>query len=430
MTAKKLLPIAWGRSLTAVVAVAVSALLASCAYLNPPIPEPKPEPVVVEKKPPPEPIKPPPASRLYEWNGSKDYISRIEISINEQKARFYSGEKEVGWTTVASGVFRNPTPVGSFAILEKVQNKRSNLYGKIYNRNGKLVKSNADLGVDVIPAGGRFVGASMPYFLRITNDGIGMHAGPIPRPGNRASHGCIRMPKKFAPILYRYVDVGTPVTIKGNGPNYASYLSKRRRSAPKATSPAPAQPESAVASTEAPASPAADTSPAVQPATGSDVAVVAPGAADLATQVVPAAAAEPPPGAVEVPVTAPAAEASPPAGTAEAAGVPTDSPAESNPAPASLQGDAAAAAAATTAESGPATSDGPSSVASGSEETSAEAAIPATPAEIRKPVSPSAEGTESQPAPPAGPAAEAERPTPSDATPRPTEAEAMQRSEG
>lgn len=223
---------AWTRALTTLAAIAIAALLSSCAHLNPPEPTPETEPTVAEKKPPPEPIKPPPPSKLYEWWG-KDYVSNIEVSINEQKARFYSGDQMVGWTTVASGIHKFPTPTGRFAVTEKVQNKKSNLYGKIYNRNGKLVKRGAKMGVHPVPAGGSFKGAPMPYFMRLTNDGIGMHAGPIPRPGKRASHGCIRMPKQFAPVLYRYVDIGTSVTIKGNGPTYAKYLAKQRKSSPK-----------------------------------------------------------------------------------------------------------------------------------------------------------------------------------------------------
>jgi hypothetical protein len=106
-------------------------------------------------------------------------------------------------------------------VLEKLTKKRSNLYGKIYNANGRVVNSDAKLGRDPIPPGGRFVGASMPYFMRLTYDGVGMHAGPIPRPGFRASHGCIRMPRKMAPIVFAHVPIGTPVTITGDGPRRA-----------------------------------------------------------------------------------------------------------------------------------------------------------------------------------------------------------------
>jgi hypothetical protein len=272
-------PSAQKRSFAALAAVLVAAMLSSCAHFNPPEPEPQPEPEVAEKKPPPEPIKPPPPSPLYEWWGKNEYLSHIEVSINEQKARFFSGDKLVGWTTVASGVHKYPTPTGQFAVTEKVQNKRSNLYGKIYNKNGKLVRRNAKMGVHSVPAGGSFKGAPMPYFLRLTNDGIGLHAGPIPRPGNRASHGCIRMPKNFAPILYRHVDVGTPVVIKGNGPSYASYLAKQRKSAPKPTKTAVAKAApSPDASAEAAPSEAVAASPQtpVSQGTGASAVTTAP----------------------------------------------------------------------------------------------------------------------------------------------------------
>jgi L,D-transpeptidase catalytic domain len=71
--------------------------------------------------------------------------------------------------------------------------------------------------VTPVPAGCHFVGAKMPYWMRITGGGIGLHAGDIPEPGQTASHGCIRLPRDFAGTLYEVVDVGTRVTITGSG---------------------------------------------------------------------------------------------------------------------------------------------------------------------------------------------------------------------
>lgn len=282
----------WRRSLSALTVIAIVALLSSCAHFNPPEPEPKREAPVAEKKPS-KLAEPPPPSSLYAWYGTEGYVSNIEVSINEQKARFYSGDKEVGWTTVASGVRSYPTPTGSFAVIEKVKHKKSNLYGKIYNKDGKLVKRNAKMGVHAIPTGGHFKGAPMPYFLRLTNDGIGMHAGPIPKPGHRASHGCIRMPKEFAPILYNHVDLGTVVTIKGNGPTYASYLAKQRRSTPK---PATA----AITRTTPPQTPTADATPPLA-ATGNDAGPRSASASDRTAATPRAAALNPPLAATATP---------------------------------------------------------------------------------------------------------------------------------
>lgn len=193
-----------------------------------------PEPEVAAQAVPeaiPEPQEKPKPGKLYEWDGNGRQISHIVVNTDEQKARFYDGDDQIGWTTVASGVSKFPTPTGQFEVMEKVANKRSNLYGKIYGSGGKVVRADAKAGRDRIPPGARFEGAHMPYFLRLTNDGIGLHAGPIPRPGRPASHGCIRMPSKFAPVLFDHVNQGTKVTIVGSGPSYGNYVQKQRAQA-------------------------------------------------------------------------------------------------------------------------------------------------------------------------------------------------------
>ena len=258
-------------ALSKAAAVAVLAgLLAGCSTLadlqtrmQTPAAAPKDAPAVAAQPVKPEPLPDPePAqkAKLYEWTGEGRAVTRVVVNVDEQKARFYEGDKEVGWTTVASGVSKYPTPVGAFSVQEKVANKESNLYGKIYGKGGQLINSNAKVGRTPIPEGARFDGADMPYFLRLTGDGIGMHAGPIPKPGRPASHGCIRMPKAFAPIAFRHVGVGTQVSIIGKGPSYSAYLAQQRASAPR---PKPA----AQAPTQSPAQSPAGTPEAVAQAT-------------------------------------------------------------------------------------------------------------------------------------------------------------------
>ena len=220
------------KGISVIFGAAALALLSSCASWYPykqasTAMTPKPAPA----KPAVEPKRVAKAPPLYEWNGDGHKVSRIEISVNEQKARFYDGNQEIGWTTVASGVRKHPTPVGNFAVLEKAVKKTSNVYGRIYDKHGRVVVRDAKLGRDPIPPGGHFKGAKMPFFLRLTNDGIAMHAGPIPHPGRRASHGCIRMPSAFASILYRQVSLGTSVSVEGNGPSYATYIADERAAA-------------------------------------------------------------------------------------------------------------------------------------------------------------------------------------------------------
>ena len=187
------------------------------------------EPVAeVEPGPIPEPQEKPKPGKLYEWDGQGRKLSRIIINTDEQKARFYVGDEQVGWTTVASGLKSHPTPAGHFEVLEKSANKRSNLYGKVLGKGGRVLSSNAKAGKGQFPSGARFEGASMPYYLRLTYDGVGLHAGPIPHPGRPASHGCIRLPAKLAPVLFEHVGVGTQVSIIGAGPDYGNYAAKQR----------------------------------------------------------------------------------------------------------------------------------------------------------------------------------------------------------
>lgn len=206
--------------LRGVLAIAV-ALLASCSLFRPPAPPP----------PPTEEVKKPEFKYPGEWTGGDKPITSMIVNVDTQRATLYSGEEIVGWTYVASGITSFPTPTGDFTILEKVKDKVSNLYGKGYDADGNLVNSDFKQGRDVLPPGGKFTAAPMKFFMRLTNDGVGMHIGAITRPGRRASHGCIRLPSKMAPILYEHAALGTPVKIVGNGPDYATYL---KQSAAKA----------------------------------------------------------------------------------------------------------------------------------------------------------------------------------------------------
>ena len=51
----------------------------------------------------------------------------------------------------------------------------------------------------------------MPYWMRLTPTGVGMHVGYVP--GRPASHGCIRMKKDVAVQLFDILDVGSSVTV-------------------------------------------------------------------------------------------------------------------------------------------------------------------------------------------------------------------------
>lgn len=153
-------------------------------------------------------------SPLYVWHGAgQPGPVRVTIDLSQQRAYIFRNQENVGWSYVATGRSGYRTPTGTFRISEKVVNKRSNKYGTIVDANGNTVRSNATAGVHRVPPGGRFIGAKMPYWMRLTSNGVGMHAGNIPHPGSPASHGCIRMPYSLVSQLYSIAPVGTPVSI-------------------------------------------------------------------------------------------------------------------------------------------------------------------------------------------------------------------------
>jgi len=135
--------------------------------------------------------------------GAKD--AGIVISLSRQRAYFLLGNELAIETPIASGRKEGWTPKGSFRILEKDPNHRSNKYGDLVDSEGRVVRKNVTCGA----SGGTFRGASMKWFLRLSWEGVGMHAGILP--GYPASHGCIRLPRDVAERLYRIVSLGTPV---------------------------------------------------------------------------------------------------------------------------------------------------------------------------------------------------------------------------
>lgn len=150
---------------------------------------------------------------LYQWHDDAGPGRvAIRISLPDQIAEFERGGHEIGWCYVATGKEGHGTSPGSYRITEKIEDKYSNRYGWIEDEFGNVVDGDAKPS-DRVPEGMVYVPAPMPHWMRITANGIGMHGGMIPEPGKPASHGCIRMPKEFARIVFDAVPVGTPVTI-------------------------------------------------------------------------------------------------------------------------------------------------------------------------------------------------------------------------
>ncbi len=133
----------------------------------------------------------------------------IQIDLTDQHAYLYSRGEVVLTAPVSTGREGYDTPAGRYSVIEKDIDHRSSIYGA-YVRDGSIIQQNVDVRKDPRPAGSTFVGASMPYFLRIVG-GVGLHAGYLP--GYPASHGCIRMPESKAERFFYAARVGTPVTV-------------------------------------------------------------------------------------------------------------------------------------------------------------------------------------------------------------------------
>ena len=147
----------------------------------------------------------------YSWKPNPDEpITRIEVRLGEQKVYVYQDEGVAGESPITTGKPGHDTPPGHYSVLVKDIDHKSNLYGVFLDGNGYVIDGNAEANQKP-PPGAVYDSADMPYYLRIRDDGVGLHAGYLP--GYPASHGCIRMPHAFAELLFSNISVGTPVDV-------------------------------------------------------------------------------------------------------------------------------------------------------------------------------------------------------------------------
>ena len=121
----------------------------------------------------------------YVWQPGNATSGEVEIvvSLPLQRAYVYRGDRLIGVSTVSTGRDGYETPAGSYTILGKEADHRSNRYDD----------------------------APMPFMQRLTWDGIAIHGGAIP--GQPASHGCVRLPLAFARLLFEATEVGGMVHV-------------------------------------------------------------------------------------------------------------------------------------------------------------------------------------------------------------------------
>ncbi|YCM44140.1 L,D-transpeptidase family protein [Verrucomicrobiaceae bacterium 227] len=138
----------------------------------------------------------------------------LKISLWDQKAWLLNGAGvAVLEADVATGVPGKDTPVGVFPVLERIEEKRSNAYGRLVDiESRKIVVEKAWEHKGPLPEGTEYEGIAMPYWMRLTWDGVGMHVGKFNK-RTRSSFGCIRVYEKAQPLIFAKTKMGTAVEI-------------------------------------------------------------------------------------------------------------------------------------------------------------------------------------------------------------------------
>ncbi|HEY0622600.1 L,D-transpeptidase family protein [Sphingomonas sp.] len=149
----------------------------------PPKPAPAPEPQLVVKRilDIPGPIR----FGEYFWDAEgipADGPLTITIDLEAETMSVFRDGYEIGATAILYGADEKPTPLGLHKITQKKVHHISNLYG-----------------------------APMPYMMRLTNDGVAIHASEVEM--GAATHGCIGVPLPFAKLLFAQARLGDRVII-------------------------------------------------------------------------------------------------------------------------------------------------------------------------------------------------------------------------
>ena len=122
------------------------------------------------------------------------FKKRLEADLTKQRLYFFVDEKLVLNMGMSSGNPRTPTPPGNYKVMYKVPVMRY--------RGADYDLPNVKWNLAFRPGG---------YFLHTAywHNDFGIRT---------RSHGCINLAEKDAAILYKYIDVGTAVSVVGKTP--------------------------------------------------------------------------------------------------------------------------------------------------------------------------------------------------------------------
>lgn len=120
----------------------------------------------------------------YKWDdkGVPDGEIVVTVDLKAESISVFRGGYEIGAAVITFGDAEKPTPTGVFPITQKNKDHVSNIYG-----------------------------SSMPYMMRLTNDGVAIHATDVK--WGWGTRGCIGVPLEFARLLFEQAKIGDRVII-------------------------------------------------------------------------------------------------------------------------------------------------------------------------------------------------------------------------
>ncbi|VWX56613.1 L,D-transpeptidase family protein [Sphingorhabdus sp. 109] len=120
----------------------------------------------------------------YKWDdeGVPEGELVVTVDLKAESISVFRAGYEIGAAVITFGDSRKPTPTGVFPITQKSKDHVSNIYG-----------------------------SPMPYMLRLTNDGVAIHASDVK--WGWGTRGCIGVPMEFARRLFEQAKLGDRVIV-------------------------------------------------------------------------------------------------------------------------------------------------------------------------------------------------------------------------
>ena len=120
----------------------------------------------------------------YKWDdeGVPEGELVVTVDLKTESISVFRAGYEIGAAVITFGDSKKPTPTGVFPITQKSKDHVSNIYG-----------------------------SPMPYMLRLTNDGVAIHASDVK--WGWGTRGCIGVPMEFARRLFEQAKLGDRVIV-------------------------------------------------------------------------------------------------------------------------------------------------------------------------------------------------------------------------